>query len=571
MHLKNRKSENTARDSIFMRAIRLTVTASCFVLFWHQDDAVAGTDELTIGVTQFPSTLNPNIDEMAAKNYVLGAALRPFTVYDAEWKLVCLLCVSLPSIEGGDAVPTDFPDGRKGIDLTFTIRPDASWGDGVPVTTEDVMFTYEVGRAPASAVSNGELYRRITGITVKDDKTFTLHVDKLTFDYAAVNDFVLLPAHLERSAFSESEQYRVRTRYDTDPTNPGLYNGPYRITEIASGSHIVLEPNPGWRGPKAHFRRVTVRAIENTAALEANLLSGTIDMVAGELGFPLEEAIAFEKRHSDAYRILYKPSLVFEHIDCNLDIPALADRRVREALILGLDREAMISQLFGGQQPVADSFLSPLDSGYAAGIPHYRYDPERAIAFLEAAGWSAQPNGPRVDANGSRLTLELMTTAGNRSRELVEQVLQSQWRRIGVEIRIRNEPARVFFGETLRHRQFQLAMYAWISSPENVPRSILHSSEIPGPANAFAGENLPGLSSPEMDRIIDALEIELDHDKRRSLWAEAQRLYAAELPSLPLYFRSSAFVLPKWLSGVRPTGNQSPTTLWITDWQTVEQ
>jgi len=162
-----------------------------------------------------------------------------------------------------------------------------------------------------------------------------------------------------------------------------------------------------------------------------------------------------------------------------------------------------------------------------------------------------------------------VTTAGNRSRELVEQVVQSQWRRIGVEVRVRNEPARVLFGETLRHRRFQLAMYAWISSPENVPRSILHSSEIPSPANAFSGENLAGFNNPEMDRLIDALEIELDRGKRQQLWAEAQRLYATELPSLPLYFRSSVFVLPKWLSGVRPTGTQYPTTLCITDW-TVE-
>src|SRR5262249_578222 len=152
-------------------------------------------------------------------------------------------------------------------------------------------------------------------------------------------------------------------RYDTEPSNPGLYNGPYRISEIAAGSHILLEANSFWHGPKPPFRRITVRAIENTAALEANLLSGTIDMVAGELGFPLEEAIAFDKRHPDAYRVLYKPSLFYEHVDCNLESPLLADRRVREALILGLDREAMSRELFAGQQPVADSFLNPLDPG----------------------------------------------------------------------------------------------------------------------------------------------------------------------------------------------------------------
>src|ERR1700680_1479647 len=90
----------------------------------------AERDSLTIGMTQFPATLNPNIDAMAAKSYVLGMALRPFTVYDADWKLVCLLCATLPSIENGLAVPIDLPDGKKGIDITFTIRPDARWADG---------------------------------------------------------------------------------------------------------------------------------------------------------------------------------------------------------------------------------------------------------------------------------------------------------------------------------------------------------------------------------------------------------------------------------------------------------
>src|SRR5258708_254131 len=91
--------------------------------------SAAEHDALSIGITQFPATLNPNIDVMAAKSYVLGAALRPFTVYDAEWKLTCLLCVELPSISNGLAVPVDLPGGKKGIDLTYTIRADAKWTD----------------------------------------------------------------------------------------------------------------------------------------------------------------------------------------------------------------------------------------------------------------------------------------------------------------------------------------------------------------------------------------------------------------------------------------------------------
>ncbi len=379
------RERRSARQSWRLRSLTISAAICLLLSGW----AAAGQRAaLTIGITQFPATLNPNIDVMAAKSYVLGMAMRPFTVYDADWKLVCLLCTELPSIENGRAVPVELQDGRKGIDLTYTIRSDATWGDGVPVTTADVLFTYEVGRNRQSAVSNAELYRRITGIDVKDDKTFTMHLDKLTFDYAAINDFVVLPAHIERPAFADPAQYRVQTRYATDPTNPGLYNGPYRISEVATGSHLVLEPNPHWAGPPAPFRRITVRTIENTAALEANLLSGTIDMVAGELGLSLDEALAFDKRHGGAFQIIYKPGLVFEHVDLNLDLPALSDRRVRQALLWGLDREAISRSLFGGRQPVADSFVNPLDRGFSADTPRYRHDPKRAAALLDEAGWT---------------------------------------------------------------------------------------------------------------------------------------------------------------------------------------
>ncbi|MBV9965347.1 MAG: peptide ABC transporter substrate-binding protein, partial [Alphaproteobacteria bacterium] len=370
----------------------------------------------------------------------------------------------------------------------------------------------------------------------------------------------------ERAAFAEPAQYRVRTRYATDPTNPGLYNGPYRVSEFASGASIVLEPNPHWAGPPPHFKRITLRAIENTAALEANLLSGTIDMVAGEIGLPLDEAIAFEKRHADRFAFVYKPGLSFEHVDANLDNPILADPRVRQALLLGLDRAAIAKSLFADRQTVADSFVEPQDAGFTADVPTYRHDSARAKALLEDAGWRAQPDGSRQNPAGAKLALTLATTAGNRSRELVEQVLQSQWKQLGIDIRLHNEPARVLFGETLRRRKFDLAMYAWISAPENAPRSIFHSEEVPSESNGFAGQNVTDYKNPEMDRIIDALELELDPDKRKALWAAAQRLYATDLPSLPLYFRSDAFVLPKWLTGLRPTGNQYPSTLWVTDW-----
>ncbi|HXE03164.1 MAG TPA: peptide ABC transporter substrate-binding protein [Methyloceanibacter sp.] len=531
--------------------------------------AIAGEapDELAIGVTQFPSTLHPSIDAMVAKTYVLGMVRRPLTTYDADWQLVCMLCVTLPSIENGLAQVLDLGDGKRGIRLTYTIRPDAVWGDGVPVTTDDVKFTYEVGRNPQSGVGDAELYRRITKIEAKDAKTFTMDVDKLTFDYAGINDFEILPAHLERAAFADPAQYRFRTLYDTDPTNPGLYFGPYRITEVSPDSHIVLERNPTWWGKPPAFRRIVLWTVENTAALEANLLAGGLDMVAGELGFSLDQALGFEKRHGDAFTVLYKPSLSYEHIDLNLDDPILRDQRVRQALLYGVDRKAISTQLFAGRQPVAESFVSPLDWVYTTDVRHYPYDPAKAAALLDDAGWRRDGDGIRRNAQGEPLALTLGTTAGNRIRELIEQVLQSQWRQLGIELRLKNQPARVFFGETVTKRKFAMALFAWTSAPENVPRSTLRSDEIPTADKGYRGQNYTGFHDDEADRLIDAIEIELDRDKRAALWHRLEALYAEKLPALPLFFRADAYVLPKWLKGVTPTGHQYPTTLWIEDWR----
>jgi peptide/nickel transport system substrate-binding protein len=531
----------------------------------------AGGGTLTIGITQFPSTLHPNIDSMLAKSYVQAMTLRPLTHYDQAWEVVCFLCTEVPSLENGLAELETTSEGEEGIAVTYEIPAEATWGDGTPVTSEDVVFTWEVGKHPDSGVSNFELYRRILSIEVHDAKRFTFHMDRVSFDFASAADFRVLPAHIERPIFeADPAAYRNRTAFDSDPTDPGLAFGPYRIVSVTPGAEIVLEPNETWYGNEPHFDRIVVRVIENTPALEANLLSGAIDMIPGELGLTVDQALAFAERHGDDWTLLFKPGLIYEHIDLMLDNPILADRKVRQALLHGIDREAISERLFAGKNPVADSAVSPLDWVHTDDIPTYPYDPERAAALLEEAGWTLDGE-VRRNAAGEPLRLELMTTAGDRTRELVEQVVQSQLGEIGVEIAIRNEPARVFFGQTVTRRRFTgLAMFAWLSSPENVPRTTLHCEQIPSEENGWGGQNYTGYCDPEMDALIDAIEVELDRDKRAEMWAELQRLYATELPALPLYWRAQAFVLPPWLEGVRPTGHQGTTTLWVEEWRRAE-
>ncbi|MEM7123887.1 MAG: peptide ABC transporter substrate-binding protein, partial [Pseudomonadota bacterium] len=424
-------------------------------------------------------------------------------------------------------------------------------------------------REPAAGFIGQEGYSDILTIDVKDKKTFTLHVNKLDYQYQSLNGFTVLPAHVESFAIADPENYRHQTAFDRDPTNPGLWNGPYRVTAVETGSYIVLERNPHWWGEEPQFDRITVRAIENTSALQANLLSGSVDYVPGELGLSLDQGLYLQERFGDRYDVVFKPGLQYEHIDVLLSNPILADVGVRRALLYAADRSAIVASLFDDKNIVANGFVHPLDPMHADDLPTYPYDPDKARELLEAAGWTTiGADGIRRNAAGDRLSLTLMSTAGNYERGLVEQVLQYGWRQIGIETIIENQPPRVLFGNTISRREYKaLAMFAWFSSPENLPKSTLYSTRIPTAENGWSGQNYTGFSDPEVDRLIDEAEVELDVDKRKDLWRRLQVIYADQLPVLPLYFRASAYVTPHWLTGIRPTGNQFPSTLWVEEWR----
>jgi peptide/nickel transport system substrate-binding protein len=547
--------------------VRRLLFLVCLVL---ASPAVA-MDELVIGMATAPGTLNPLLNSMLAGAFINSMTERPISAYDANWKLVCLLCTELPTVENGRARIVDLPPDdkgvvKKGMEVDVELRP-MTWADGTPVTARDFQFTVEVGKHPQSGVPSVEDYRRIVKFEIKDDRHFTLTKDRVTFDYNVL-DFLPLAAHIDKPIFDASPaEYRTRTTYDADPTNPGLAFGPYRLVEVVPGSRIALERNPHWTGEKPQFRRILIRFFENSSSLEANLLSGNVDYVPGESGLSFSQSVAFERRHSDKFTVVYKPSLTYSHIDVNLDNPLLADRRVRQAILMAIDRKTISDKLFYGKQPVADGNVNPLDEMFSPAARHYDYDPEQAKKLLDEAGFKEVAKGERRDAKGQRLSLAMDFASGNRSSDQVAQVIQSELRQVGIELRLKATPARIYFAN-LTHRNFDsLAFYAWVTSPENVPRTTLHSTEIPTAANGWSGQNFPGYRNPAMDKALDSAERELDPGKRRAFFADILRLYADDLPVLPMYFRVDTFVIPKPLTGVVPTGNQTCTSLWVETWR----
>ena len=113
-------------------------------------------------------------------------------------------------------------------------------------------------------------------------------------------------------------------------------------------------------------------------------------------------------------------------------------------------------------------------------------------------------------------------------------------------------------------------MLTRLTAHESLPRSTLHSQSIPTRENNWSGKNYTGFKNQLMDQLIDSIEIELEKEKRKKLWGQLQRLYAEQLPAIPLYFRANSFIVPKWLKGIRPTGHMFTSTNWVEDWHVIK-
>ncbi|WP_342358929.1 peptide ABC transporter substrate-binding protein [Terrarubrum flagellatum] len=551
--------------------MRLTTSLAAFAVAGSLIASPASAkDQLTIGVAQFPSSLHPNIDAEVIKSYTLGFAIRQITAYDKDWKNTCLICTELPTLQNGLVKIVDMPGGKKGMQVTIKLKPDLKWADGEKVTAKDLEFTWRIAGDPKTGFSNGHPWTRAVKVDVVDDSTAVLTLDKVLASYNEWDQ--VLPSHIEGPIYEKAKEagdYIKQTAYARTPTTPGLYNGPYMVTGYQSGAQIVLEPNPHWPGTKPGFKRIIIKLIENTAALQANLLSGDVDMVAGEgVGLTIDQVLELRKQQPDKFTYIFKPSLNYEHIDLQNGNPLLQDIRVRQALVYSADRKTLTERLFQGMQPVADTWVNPLSSTYAKEAMHYPYDLAKAKSLLAEAGWKPGPDGICRNDKGDRLSIEFGTTAGNRLRELQQQVLQNNWKQACIEVRIKNEPARTFFGETMKKRAYSgLAMYAWSSNVGASPRRTLASDNIPTEANGWGGANYINFSNKRMDELIDRSETELDPDKQKEDWAEMQKIYAAELPVIPLFFRAEAHVVPKWLKGYEPTGHGDWSCFWSENWR----
>ncbi|MCV6605911.1 MAG: type II toxin-antitoxin system prevent-host-death family antitoxin, partial [Porticoccaceae bacterium] len=290
--------------------------------------------QITVGVSRYPAVLHRSYSRMLGEKYILSLIQRGAVRHGRDGQLEGVMCERVPSVENGDATITTDANGKHTVSATFRILPDVYWADGSPVVADDFKLRWEIGCHPDARSVNKVWYQRIGGFDIDDDKTFTLHYRTAFSEYANILMLLPLNARLERPIFEQDPaEYRNNSLYMTEPANPGLWNGPYRLESRVSKSEYIMVRNAHWSGKQPYFDRIRMRAFEGALALESALLSGAVDMSG--YGIQIDQGLAFEESHSHDFQVVYGTGGLLAGLEVNLDNAALADVRVRQAILYG--------------------------------------------------------------------------------------------------------------------------------------------------------------------------------------------------------------------------------------------
>ncbi len=308
-------------------------------------------NELVVGQLQFLKNFHPLIQVNNTKRLQINYGLLPLTAFDPDATNQCILCETLPTLQNGLAEIIDMPDGLKGMKVRFTLKEGLSWGDGEPVTSNDVAFTLKMANDPDIGFSAFNPWTRASDIEIVDDRTFILTLPEVTPGFASWDQ--ILPEHIEGpiyDATGDNESYVKQTLYNTDPTNPGLWNGHFMLSEYQIGTRLTWVPNPHWPGKAPGFDRIILTYRDNSSALVQNLLAGEIDAVpVSPGGISFSQMLDVQTQRPDQLSYHFTDGTNLERIAVNLDNEILAVPDIRKAIMMGIDRKAITDALFNGK------------------------------------------------------------------------------------------------------------------------------------------------------------------------------------------------------------------------------
>lgn len=403
------------------------------------------------------------------------------------------------------------------------LRQGVRFHDGRLLTADDVVYTFRSLLEPGFVSPLTGAFRLLQAVDAVDDHTvrFTLAEPFPSFP------FNLVPVGIVPAGAGASVQRHP------------IGTGPYRFVRHAVDDRIELAAFVEYHGGPPRNEGIVIKIVPDDVMRGLELKKGTMDLVVNDLG----PDIVHQLKQDGGLRTVEAPGVDYQYVGLNLRDPVLSNVLVRRALAHAIDREAIVEHLRRGLAEPAAGLVPPLSWAHATDVPIYEYDPARARALLDEAGY------PDPDGAGGRprfrLTLKVSNVEFNR---LQSAVIQSDLRAVGIELDIRTYEFATLYADVIAGN-FQMYTLQWaggaLADPD-ILRRVFHSRQRPP-----SGFNRGAYSNPEVDELLDAATVTVDEGRRRELYLQVQRAIAADLPYISLWYKTNFVVAQRTLQGIR--------------------
>ena len=410
---------------------------------------------------------------------------------------------------------------RDPLTIVFRLRSDFHFADGARVEANDVRATYLAVLDPALASPKRAALAVLSSIDAPDPTTVVMHLREPFAPFLDATGLGILPAA------------RARDRGEVT-----VGAGPFRVVRAERGERIVLEPNPGYPGGPPSLHPLVVRIVPDEVVQVLELARGGVQLIEDA---PEPEMVDWLARYPHLV-VRRSPGTSVHYLAFNFRDPHLARRRVREAIALALDRDALVRFILGGAARPASGLLAPEHWAYTP-LPTRRRDLARARRLLDRAGY------PDPDGAGPLPRFRLIYKTSNQpGRRRLAEAIQAALAQVGIALEVRTYEWGTLFAD-VRSGNFQLCALAWVGIGDpDLYYLGFHSTMHPP-----AGYNRGGYGSPVMDRLTESGRRELDLERRRVIYARVQRRAARDLPVVPLWWEDRIVVQSRRLRGFEPS------------------
>ncbi|MGZ4162517.1 MAG: peptide-binding protein [Tumebacillaceae bacterium] len=487
------------------------------------DNKVDGGD-IIYGSIGEPTTFNPFWSNDQSSMDINGVVFD--TLYNMTNKIT-------PYPMLADGQPQISADGKV---WTIKLHKDVKFSDGQPLTADDVVFTFSI---PISKDYNGprksdfeqlEKVEKVDDLTVK----FTLKDKYAPFMANNLTSYGILPKHiLGNVAIKDMEK--------ADFNKKPIGSGPFKVTDWQAGQFVKLERNETYFQKKPSVSTITYKIVPDQNALIAQLQSGEVNMT--DIAASNVKTVKNLVQTGGKLQMFESPDLAYVYIGWNNKNPLFADKKVRQALTMALDRQSIVDNILDGNAKVANAPESELSYAYDQSIKGLPYDMEKAKQQLADAGWKPGPDGI-LQKDGKKFSFELMTNQGNKAREQIATYTQQQFKKLGIEVKPKIVEWSAFINQYITQGKYDAAVESWGTGTDPDLTAIFSSSSI------GTALNYNYYSNPEVDKLNTENTKELDQNKRADIIKKAEALIADDQTYTFLYYPMKHMAAPANLKGV---------------------